>query len=76
MPDANSAAVHNAVPSVRRMLTIPQSAEYLNVSVNTVRRMIVRGDLRAIRLGPQVIRVRLADLESAGEPVESIGAYL
>lgn len=60
----------------KNMLTVTEVADHLNVSVNTVRRMIQRGDLPAVRLAPQVIRIRLSDLETVGEPVENIGAYL
>ena len=43
------------------MLTTKQAAKELNVHPETIRRMIKRGDLRAIRIG-RVYRIRLEDL--------------
>lgn len=60
----------------KAMVTIAAAANYLSVSVPTVRRMIQRGELPAVRLSPQVIRVRVADLDALGEPVANIGAFL
>jgi excisionase family DNA binding protein len=47
-------------------LTIPQAAESLGVSTDTVRRRIADGTIPATRLGPRLIRIRLSDLSSAG----------
>lgn len=58
------------------MVTIAEAAERISVSVPTIRRMIHRGELPAVRLTPKVIRVRLADLDLLGEPVAHIGVYL
>lgn len=60
----------------KNMLTIAECATYLGVSVQTVRRMIQRGDLPAVRLSAQVIRIRASDLDAVGEPVANIGAFL
>lgn len=57
-------------------LTIQDVAEARNVSTTTVRRWIREGRLPAVRLGPQIIRVRPCDLAQLEEPVQSIGAYL
>lgn len=46
-------------------LTLAMAAEYLSVSIKTVRRRIAAGDFSAYRLGPKVIRVRRADLDAA-----------
>lgn len=35
------------------MNTIDEAAEYLKVSVNTIRNLIERGDLRAVKVGGQ-----------------------
>lgn len=45
------------------LLTIPQAATLLAVSVFTVRRMVWRGDLRSVRLG-RVVRIRRDDLSA------------
>jgi excisionase family DNA binding protein len=37
--------------------SIQQSADFLGVSYNTIRRRITDGTLRAYRVGPRVIRV-------------------
>lgn len=50
-----------------RMYTMEQAAELLQVSPETVRRWVARGQLRARRFGPRVIRIDAADL--AGRPV-------
>ncbi|MGC5628197.1 helix-turn-helix domain-containing protein [Georgenia sp. Z1344] len=50
------------------LLTIPRSAEILGTSRDTVRRMISRGELKAVRFGRN-IRIRPHDLEKALKPV-------
>lgn len=50
------------------MLTIAQAAEHLNVHKNTVRNLIKRGDLQAVRYGRNLIRIPAASLESLGTP--------
>ncbi|MCV7548663.1 helix-turn-helix domain-containing protein [Micrococcus luteus] len=52
--------------------TIAETAEYLGASTNTVRRMIARGDLRAYRYGPRLIRIDPADLQAMRRPVTSL----
>ncbi len=44
------------------LLTIPDVAERLQVSIKTVRRWIVSGDLPTVRLGRQ-IRIQPKDLD-------------
>lgn len=44
------------------MLTLSEVAGRLNVSIETVRRLIKNGELRAIKVGNQ-LRVRVEDLE-------------
>jgi len=53
------------------LLSIDAVAGRLDVSPYTVRRMISRGDLKAVRVG-RLIRVRPADLERAMRPVTSL----
>ena len=50
-------------------LSIGQVAVELCCSEDTVRRMIARGDLKAVRIGPRLIRVRRRDLDRAMKPV-------
>lgn len=44
-------------------LTITEAALYRGISVSTIRRMISRGELRAYRIGPRIIRIDPADLD-------------
>ncbi|WP_298713548.1 helix-turn-helix domain-containing protein [Micrococcus sp. 2A] len=53
-------------------LTISDAAALLGASPNTVRRMIARGDLRAYRYGPRLIRIDPADLHALRVPVTSL----
>ena len=43
------------------LLRLDEVAERLSVSLSTVRRLIYRGDLKAVRIG-RLLRVRPADL--------------
>ncbi|MFF5863175.1 helix-turn-helix domain-containing protein [Micrococcus luteus] len=53
-------------------MTINEFARALNSSPSTVRRMIARGDLRAYRYGPRVIRIPHGELERIAQPVTSL----
>lgn len=56
---------HTAPPSPHRLTgwcTTSQAAAALDVSRDTIRRMIARGDLRAERIGPRLIRVDLGSI--------------
>ncbi|MDF1704931.1 MAG: excisionase family DNA-binding protein [Aeromicrobium sp.] len=52
-------------------VTLLQAAELMSVSVKTVRRRIADGTLPAYRCGRRVIRVRIADLDSAFHRIPS-----
>jgi len=52
-------------------LTIPQVAQQLQVNDYTVRRMISKGQLKAVRVG-RLIRIRPDDLNRALRPVTSL----
>ncbi len=49
-------------------LTIPQAAQQLQVNDYTIRRMISKGHLKAVRVG-RLIRIRPEDLNRALKPV-------
>ncbi|ADL71294.1 hypothetical protein SEA_MORROW_35 [Mycobacterium phage Morrow] len=49
--------------------SIQQTADYLGVSVKTVRRYIADGRLKAIRLGPRLIRVERDSVEALMRPI-------
>lgn len=48
---------------------IAHAAAARAVSIKTIRRMIARGEIEARRFGPRLIRVSLASLEQAGQPI-------
>ncbi|VCT89531.1 hypothetical protein MHAS_01225 [Mycolicibacterium hassiacum DSM 44199] len=49
--------------------SIQQTAEYLGVSTKTVRRYIADGKLKAVRLGPRLIRVERESVEALMRPI-------
>lgn len=49
-------------------LSIADVADYLGVTTRTVQSMIADGRLTAYRLGPRVVRLRLADVDAALQP--------
>lgn len=56
--------MHTELP---RHPDISEVANYLNVSARTVRRLISRGELKAHRIGPRLLRVdRKSVLEMVG----------
>lgn len=50
-------------------LSIRESSERYRLHQNTIRNLIACGKLRAIRLGPRVIRINQADLDALFTPV-------
>lgn len=51
------------------MLSIAEAAARRGVSAKTIRRRISDGTLKAVRLGPRLIRVDRASLEAWGRPL-------
>jgi len=58
-------------PIKGRWASIDTVAAYLDVSTDTVRRMIRRKEIEARRFGPRLIRVDLNTLDSSGVKVGS-----
>lgn len=52
----------DAVPSGDDFISLQTASAQTELSIPTLRRMIRRGDLRAYRYGPRIIRVRRAEL--------------
>ncbi|WP_147915715.1 helix-turn-helix domain-containing protein [Ruania zhangjianzhongii] len=52
-------------------LTVPEVAEALSCSPDTVRRLIARGEMRAVRFG-RLIRVATGEVARAGRPVSRL----
>ncbi|QDP44622.1 excise [Mycobacterium phage NothingSpecial] len=49
--------------------SIQQTADFLGVSTKTVRRYIADGKLKAVRLGPRLIRVERDSVEALMRPI-------
>ncbi|AOZ63981.1 excise [Mycobacterium phage Baehexic] len=49
--------------------SIQQTAEYLGVHPNTVRNYIAEGKLKAVRLGPRLIRIERDSIEALLRPI-------
>lgn len=54
-------------------VSLTDAADYLSVSVKTVRRMIADGTIPGYRLGAKSLRVKLDDLDTAGRRVPTAG---
>jgi len=53
-------------------LSLQQAADIYGVSVDTLRRRVVSGDLPASRLGRRLIRVRVEDLDHMFRPIPTV----
>lgn len=53
--------------------SLQEAADHCEVSTKTIRRMISRGEIEAVRFGPRLIRVNLARLDEAGRPLQVRG---
>lgn len=51
------------------MVSIAETADYLGICTKTVRRYIADGRLRAVRLGPRLIRVERSSVEELMRPI-------
>jgi len=56
------------------MVDLKQAADALDVSVNTVRNWVKDGTLKAYRLGPRLLRVRVSDLNALVSPLDNLEA--
>lgn len=52
-------------------VTMQDAADIMKVDTSTIRRWIARGDIRARRFGPRLIRVDRSTLFTAGDPLVS-----
>jgi excisionase family DNA binding protein len=60
--------------SQRRLAAISTAAERMDCSTKTVRRMIAAGELRAYRVGKQMIRVDLNEVDALARPIPTASA--
>ncbi len=51
-----------------KLVSIAEAAEYLGVNVRSIRNMMIDGRLKAYKLGPRIVRIRLSDIDAALEP--------
>lgn len=54
---------------IDHLISIGEAAQVASVSTKTVRRMIARGEISAVRFGPRSVRIRVSDLQSAMRPI-------
>lgn len=54
-------------------VSIQRAAQLCDVSTDTIRRLIARGELEAVRFSRQLIRVRRDSLEAYGRPIGGAG---
>lgn len=55
-----------------KWITIPEAAERLNVSTQTIRRRITDGTIEGKRFGPRLIRVNGDNLGEYGQPLQYV----
>jgi excisionase family DNA binding protein len=65
----STTAEAEVTPTTPRWGDIQDVMAHLKVSKDTVRRMIARGDIKARRFGPRLIRIDLNQLDASSEPV-------
>lgn len=59
--------------AVRRLESIPNAAEYVDVTPKTMRRWIASGRITGYRAGPRLIRVDLNELDAMLRPIPTVG---
>jgi len=60
----------HAESTSRELVDVRQAAERINVSPKTIRKWIRNGTLRAYRVGPSMIRLDTADIDSLVQAVK------
>jgi excisionase family DNA binding protein len=72
MPAKKSPVYGQRLPA--ELLGITAAASYCDVDPRTIRRWIAGGSLRAVRVGPRLIKISKTDLDSLRQPVGGGGA--
>lgn len=57
-------------PTNSDLFTIAESAEYLKVSKNTIRNLVLRDQLKAVRVGARIVRIHKTELDALLTPVK------
>lgn len=65
-------AITTTDPTRSPFLTVAQAADELAVTERFIRRLIADGQLRAVKVGARVVRIRRADLEDLLRPARVI----
>lgn len=55
----------------RRWASLPDAAEYIQVSQKTLRRMIAQGSITGYRINSRLIRLDLDELDALLSPIQS-----
>jgi excisionase family DNA binding protein len=58
-------------PAIGDLLTIRQAAEIMQCSTTTVTNWTREGSLKAVRMGPRMIRIRREDLDEILQPYDA-----
>jgi excisionase family DNA binding protein len=61
-------------PQHPKLLSIQESADYFGVHKNTIRNLLTRKELKAVRIGARIVRISQDDLEALLKTYES-GEY-
>jgi len=56
----------------RRLVSLPDAADYAGVGPRTIRRRIADGSLTGYRMGPRLIRVDLNELDALLSPIPTV----
>ena len=56
----------------RPFLTVAEAADELAVTERFIRKLIANGDLRAVKVGARVVRIRRSDLEDLLRPARVV----
>jgi excisionase family DNA binding protein len=59
----------NEVLAHKKAVDLARAADYLGVSIQSIRRRIAEGRLPAYRIGPRSIRVYIEDLDALKQPI-------
>ena len=65
-----------AGPTQSRFLSVAEAADDLHVTERFIRKLIANGDLRAVKVGTRLIRIRREDLDELIHPLQANGPSL
>ena len=60
-----------AYAAARRLLNYTEAAQILGCSRHTIARMVERGELASVRIGPRLVRVRGEDIDALIDDVRT-----